>query len=556
MSLAAAAPAGSPRPWPRPLWRGDYGGSVGSCFLKPQGDCGPGDDCLANSILRSHNTKAELEAASQNYPSREHTQARPRRGSAPAPEVARRRESACSVGARGREDRGALWRRSAASSRWESTFAPRLGSQRFRLGILFAEAAGRGRATGFQGLRKPRSRKQLSLGPGVISQKKYFNAWKMNSSARASEAISHHSVKPPLKRDEQSRLVDIINKNGQLSTKNLSASIIQYAWVSYLDRKVFRLLKQTICAVELYASYEILKNVSPTEAKLIKDPCMKCKIRFRFGGETFPPIIMFKIFLHTEGRGCKFINGKELFKSSGQAVADAYKIMGRRTFCRQIMEDDYLQQRFKITDEVDIVTLQDYMQYCSLLDKIPAYSGGKSNSWRRLNLENIPRTMMIYDIVNYAHSGIISKRLRKEMNYLLQKPKSKEMHLNQLRIISEVRFPLSSSRTRPSRRPPQAQSEVKHLGRRSKQALMKLEKIKKIYKIAKEKDDSATTKEKRVDLSKCKETLIFSTPSFDILQVEELPYEDLIKEEEEEEEEVFTWFQDVLVNPKSKYTTK
>lgn len=79
------------------------------------------------------------------------------------------------------------------------------------------------------------------------------------------------------------------------------------------------------------------------------------------------------------------------------------------------------------------------IQYSSLLDETPASSGGRCNYWRKLNLKNIPRTMIIYDIVDYAESGIISSRLQKEMKYLLQRPGTEEMRQHQLQIVSEVR---------------------------------------------------------------------------------------------------------------------
>lgn len=47
--------------------------------------------------------------------------------------------------------------------------------------------------------------------------------------------------------------------------------------------------------------------------------------------------------------------------------------------------------------------------------------------------------MIIYDIVDYAESGIISKCLRKEMKYLLQRPQTEQMRQHQLQIVSEVR---------------------------------------------------------------------------------------------------------------------
>lgn len=58
----------------------------------------------------------------------------------------------------------------------------------------------------------------------------------------------------------------------------------------------------------------------------------------------------------------------------------------------------------KVTEQIDIISIRDYMQvlliemntnlaifnflfkYTSLIDNLPAYMGGRSNNWRRLNL--------------------------------------------------------------------------------------------------------------------------------------------------------------------------
>ncbi|GAB5584479.1 protein MFI isoform X1 [Prionailurus iriomotensis] len=377
---------------------------------------------------------------------------------------------------------------------------------------------------------------------------------------------------------------------GRRTNKDISAQRIQRAWLSHMDKTIFQLLKHTIRAAELRVTHQILKEVSPLEAELVKDPSMKCKVRFRFSGETFPPVIVFKIFLHTEGHGYNYFSGKKFLKPSSErlhnetfpgteilldlplvaptvhkleqmknievvtgkhcAVADACKIMGKRRFCHQVMEEERFFQKFKITDEIDIVTLQDYMQYSSLLDETPASYGGRNNYWRKLNLKNIPRTMIIYDIVHYAESGIISHRLQKEMKYLLQKPQTEEMRKHQLRIVSEVRCPSSFPTIQPSYGPYQQQSQIQHLGRRSRQAQMKVEKMKKAYKMAKEKNASVGT-EPQTDTSRTKQkkTVIFSSPSSDIMKVEPMSDEELKKEEKE----LFAWCQGLCINSSPSY---
>ncbi|KAB1253328.1 putative uncharacterized protein CXorf58 [Camelus dromedarius] len=212
----------------------------------------------------------------------------------------------------------------------------------------------------------------------------------------------------------------------------------------------------------------------------------------RFSGETFPPLIVFKIFLHTEGHGYKYFSGKNLLKPSSEAVVDACKMMGEKKFYHQIMEDEHLFQKFKITKKIDIVTLKDYVQKLGL------------------------RVLHWYGQGDYEHG------------------------------TNCVWCPSSFSSLQPLYRRYQQQSQIKHLGRRSKQAQMKVEKMRKAYKMAKEKNVSAES-ELQMDTSgtKQKQTIVLSTPSFDIVKVNELVSND---ELEKEEKELFAWCQDLCIN--------
>ncbi|KAM8753566.1 uncharacterized protein CXorf58 homolog [Rhynchonycteris naso] len=329
-------------------------------------------------------------------------------------------------------------------------------------------------------------------------------------------------------------------KEVPLTPKDISAQTIQRAWISHMNKTIFQLLKHTVRAAECCVPYEILKNVSPIEAELMKDPSMKCKVRFRFSGENFPPFIVFKIFHHTRGHGYKYFSGKTVLNSSIKGSTDAYKMMGWKKFHEQLVEDERLSQKFKITDKVDIVTLQDYMQYSSLLDETPACIGGRNNCWRRLSLKNIPRTMMIYDIVHYAESRVISTRLQKKMSYLRQKPRTEEMRQDQLRTISEVRS------KQPVRRP-QQQSQIKHLDHRSKQAQMKAEKIKKAEKEKNVISGTYVVTELQKDTpDKNQETIVvFSCPEFDLVKYREISSDEKL---EKRKEKPFSWCHDVYIH--------
>ncbi|XP_044522756.1 putative uncharacterized protein CXorf58 homolog [Gracilinanus agilis] len=320
--------------------------------------------------------------------------------------------------------------------------------------------------------------------------------------------------------------------------KTQAAQVIQRAWFSHMDRMMFQLLKHTICAAENCVTYEILKKVCPLEADLVKDPSVQCKVRFRFGGKTFPPFIVFKIFLHTGGHGNKYFSGKNTLRPSSEAVVDACKIMGNRKYYDQIIQDQLEFQRHKIADEVDVVTMKDYMHFTSFLDETPAYLGGKSNCWRKLSLENIPKTMIIYDIMNYATSGTLSDRLQKELKYLLQKPKSVEMQRDQLWIVSKIRSssPSSISVSSLQKYYQQQLTKPNQSGRRTKRAQLKIAKMRKAYQNEKEKNMEESNKQKRNE--KDQHRIVIITPSYELLGINSPASDD---ELEQEAKELFSW---------------
>lgn len=59
-------------------------------------------------------------------------------------------------------------------------------------------------------------------------------------------------------------------------------------------------------------TYDILRKISPKEAELLNDPSINAKVRFRFAGIEFPPIILFKIYLVSNGT--KYISGKKIIR--------------------------------------------------------------------------------------------------------------------------------------------------------------------------------------------------------------------------------------------------
>ncbi|XP_071477892.1 uncharacterized protein CXorf58-like [Diadema antillarum] len=274
-----------------------------------------------------------------------------------------------------------------------------------------------------------------------------------------------------------------VQQRDKQMTHLLAARTIERSWCAYRDKQMFRLLKHAICAAEHSMTFEILRKICPTEAELLKDKSMKTRVRFRFAGSEFPPVILFKIYTHTEGRGLKYLSGKKVIKPASEAASDACKEMGNRKFYDQMIADTCQYERDKITDEVDVTTVKDYMQYLSNLDEMPAYMGGRENLWRRLDLNVLPRTTILYDIIDYLSRGSPSDRLRPEIPVLTARPITQEMQLKHIKLISKLRTPflpsippgtLTSSRATPTSSPGVT-------SRRSRQARQRASRMRKLY---------------------------------------------------------------------------
>ncbi|XP_017540558.1 putative uncharacterized protein CXorf58 homolog isoform X2 [Pygocentrus nattereri] len=145
-----------------------------------------------------------------------------------------------------------------------------------------------------------------------------------------------------------------------------SARRIQAFWKSYQDRKLFHLLMNTVRSAEQCVSPAVLRQVSPLEASLLTDRSLQCKVRFRFSGPQFPPVIVFKIFY--TGRGRRYLSGKKLFRPSNQ--------------------------------------------YSSHLDELPACMGGRENGWRCLSLQVLTRDRDTGPMVDKLKKEVLSRPSR------------------------------------------------------------------------------------------------------------------------------------------------
>ncbi|KAG8590058.1 hypothetical protein GDO81_006614 [Engystomops pustulosus] len=298
----------------------------------------------------------------------------------------------------------------------------------------------------------------------------------------------------------------------------VAAIRIQRAWRCHRNKQIFRLLKQAARAAETFATYQILKKVSPLEAELLKDPGMQCKVRFRFAGYEFPPFIVFKIFHNSGGHGNRFITGKRIIMPSSEAAIDACKLMGNRMYYEQMICDQLEHQKYRVTDVVDVATFKDYMQYTSHLDETPAHRGGRDNCWRKLSLKNMPRSTLMYDIVDYSESGTLSSRLKEEMKLLLQMPHTEDVQHRQLSTVTQVRSPAPPPSSAISTYLSSMHSVApRNSSRRSHKACRKVAKMRRLYGPEKEQDqdNSGNTNQQFTGQQEQSNQIVFSDDDWD-----------------------------------------
>ena len=173
---------------------------------------------------------------------------------------------------------------------------------------------------------------------------------------------------------------------------------------------MFKVLKRSICSAENSVTTEVLRKLNPSEAEVLSDPTVAAKVRFRFGGAEFPPVVMFKVFVRVGSSTSKYMSGKKMIRANTEAARDSLKLMGNRRYYDQLITD--ASQKCHITDMLDVATLRDYMMLQSHEDEMPSYLGGRHNRWRELTLENLSRKDVLYDVVDYLRNGKRSDRLR------------------------------------------------------------------------------------------------------------------------------------------------
>lgn len=83
----------------------------------------------------------------------------------------------------------------------------------------------------------------------------------------------------------------------KVSIVDQAAHKIQRRWRSHTNTKIFQFFKQLIEFKERGDPRELLRSINPRETQLL-DVASNVHVRFRLGGEKFPPTVYYKIFTH------------------------------------------------------------------------------------------------------------------------------------------------------------------------------------------------------------------------------------------------------------------
>jgi hypothetical protein len=174
--------------------------------------------------------------------------------------------------------------------------------------------------------------------------------------------------------------------------------VILRAWKSYKMKKTFSWLKSNLLKAQHTGSSDILRRLSPKEAQILKDPTSKSRIRFRFGGTCFPPIILYKIY--TQGTPIHYFSGQKLIKTGSQAAIDSCIIMGPRTYFENVLMQEYHRELFDVYEDYEVGNQIEVVRYLNSLDQRPPNLGGRNNNWRELTVSPFSTQSIQYDLLS------------------------------------------------------------------------------------------------------------------------------------------------------------
>ncbi|CAL8084265.1 unnamed protein product [Calicophoron daubneyi] len=208
-----------------------------------------------------------------------------------------------------------------------------------------------------------------------------------------------------------------------MDTKNLDTKDqilkIQRFWRAYKDNQLYKLLVFFLRRLESLPFDQLMKLILPEEAQMLKDNGLYVpKLKFRLIGKVFPPHICFKVYYQAKWCSIAYYCGRQQFnQSSGRPEEGArehvspvmqkvLQMVGHRRCTMAILQDcamfgllegSRICRGTSPSKERSIFIMD---QSDSLVDDLPAYLGGKQNSWRLLDGKVLLRDSFSWGVLN------------------------------------------------------------------------------------------------------------------------------------------------------------
>ena len=203
-------------------------------------------------------------------------------------------------------------------------------------------------------------------------------------------------------------------------SSHTAVTIIENAWIRFRDRQLFRILTHSVRTLENFMSHDILRRTSPKDYELLQDNSVPFTLRFRFSGAEFPPVIVFKIFTDSSVVPARYVspammNGKQQVTDKRKFYSDLVKVRGSHSVTAQLLKDEVLHSQYGILSPEECVTSKDCLKLKSIQDELPAYMGGKGNTWRKLTLSDVPRLTILHDVLSFVSGPKVDAKIRRRM---------------------------------------------------------------------------------------------------------------------------------------------
>mmetsp|Transcript_10601 Transcript_10601/g.25796 ORF Transcript_10601/g.25796 Transcript_10601/m.25796 type:complete len:373 (+) Transcript_10601:59-1177(+) len=161
-----------------------------------------------------------------------------------------------------------------------------------------------------------------------------------------------------------------------------AAWLVLKTWRCFRDRRVFQYLRHAVCRAEDSLTHQVLRRINPIEAMILRDPTLNARLRFRFAGADFPPVILYKVFIHAN---VQYVSGSSKILPGSKAANDAHDQMGDRKFIEIVLADIENCTPLSAASLKDPgLGIQDRLHEHATLDSLPMWLGGRANPWRVL----------------------------------------------------------------------------------------------------------------------------------------------------------------------------